>query len=290
MTPRTAPAAPPPGAFVSVTGRSVHVLTHLEPGGSTPKVVFESALGCPCTEWIVLQRILAGNGISSLAYDRPGVGWSPPAKHPLDSEAHAALLNELIGSITTAPVVLVAHSVGGLLALSFAGRFPQQIAGVVFIDCTHPEQHLRSSRQREALRNLRHQLRRAHRHPRPDIAGTDVEMLPSPYDELTYRMATSPRGMRAALAEVDQSTRAWAPDAGNHRLDGTPLTVLTAGSVADEDPSHRVLQRELAALSAIGRHRIVPEATHQGIVMNPVHAGNTAGAVLSMVPQQKESS
>ncbi|WP_438479803.1 alpha/beta fold hydrolase [Oleiharenicola lentus] len=38
------------------------------------------------------------------------------------------------------PIVLVAASFGGFMALHFADRFPGRMAGLVLVDCSHPEQ------------------------------------------------------------------------------------------------------------------------------------------------------
>ena len=73
-------------------------------------------------------------------YFRPGDG---PAASPPDRRrtagSDAADLHELlaVAGLST-PVVLVAHSYGGLIADIAAAEHPQEIAGVVFVDATVP--------------------------------------------------------------------------------------------------------------------------------------------------------
>jgi pimeloyl-ACP methyl ester carboxylesterase len=73
-------------------------------------------------------------------YDRPGEG-PPPPDRPRTAGSDAADLHELlvVADIPT-PVVLVAHSYGGLIAVIAAAEHPEDIAGVVLVDASHPEQ------------------------------------------------------------------------------------------------------------------------------------------------------
>ncbi len=68
------------------------------------------------------------------SYDHSGIGWSDDG--PADScslrvnEVHTALKNLGIKG----PYVLVGHSLGGLVARVYAGRYPDEVAGMVFVD------------------------------------------------------------------------------------------------------------------------------------------------------------
>ncbi len=68
------------------------------------------------------------------SYDHSGIGWSDDG--PKDScslrvsEVHTALKNAGIKG----PYVLVGHSLGGLVARLCAGRYPDEVAGMVFVD------------------------------------------------------------------------------------------------------------------------------------------------------------
>ena len=68
------------------------------------------------------------------SYDHSGIGWSDDG--PKDScslrvsEVRAALENAGIKG----PYVLVGHSLGGLVARLYAGRYQDEVAGMVFVD------------------------------------------------------------------------------------------------------------------------------------------------------------
>ena len=74
-------------------------------------------------------------------YNRPGDGQGPPPDRPRTAGSDAADLHELlaVAHIPT-PVVLVGHSYGGLIAVIAAAKHPEDIAGVVFIDASQPDQ------------------------------------------------------------------------------------------------------------------------------------------------------
>jgi pimeloyl-ACP methyl ester carboxylesterase len=73
-------------------------------------------------------------------YDRPGVGSSRPAPDaPVPAQDVARRLRALLADLDiAAPVVLVAHSLGGRYAQAFARLFPEQTAGLVLVDAASP--------------------------------------------------------------------------------------------------------------------------------------------------------
>ena len=77
-----------------------------------------------------------------VAYNRPGVGKSAKATEAQTGEAAVGLLHALLQELQiNGPVVLVAHSFGGLIANLFARKFASRVAGVVFVDAAHPDEH-----------------------------------------------------------------------------------------------------------------------------------------------------
>jgi len=79
------------------------------------------------------------------SYDRPGTlvygtplaltTRSTPVPQPRTAGAAVRDLHALVGAAKlTTPVVIVAHSFGGLLTQLYAQTYPKEIAGVVFVD------------------------------------------------------------------------------------------------------------------------------------------------------------
>ena len=120
-------------------GRRLRVV-RAGPDRAQPLVVLEhGAFGC-AADWAVVQQRLAARGYRSLAYDRAGLGWSDAGPPPRDGRALtcdlAALLRELD---ERQPVVLVGHSMGGLMVRLFAITYPERVKGVVLVDAIVPE-------------------------------------------------------------------------------------------------------------------------------------------------------
>src|SRR5580692_8228549 len=118
----------PLGELVDVGGYRVHLYCT---GTGSPTVVIVGA-GFSFN-WALVQPEVA-KLTQVCSYDHSGIGWSDDG--PKDScslrvsEVHAALKNA--GS--KGPYVFVGHSLGGLVARLYAGRYPGEVAGIVFVD------------------------------------------------------------------------------------------------------------------------------------------------------------
>ena len=78
------------------------------------------------------------------AYDRAGQGWSEDAASPRDGVQSAEELHTLLAKAGEhGPYVLVGHSTGGTYAMTYAARYPDQVAGLVLLDSSSPEQFTR---------------------------------------------------------------------------------------------------------------------------------------------------
>ena len=107
-------------------------------GVGTPAVVFESGLGGSKESWVKVYSVIASDHMA-FAYDRPGMGKSPGTQRLRDGETIVEDLRTLLRSEGLAPpYVLVGHSAGGLYFQLFARRHPEEVAGLVLVDPTHP--------------------------------------------------------------------------------------------------------------------------------------------------------
>ncbi len=136
---------PPPGVLVDVGGRRLHariIDERGEGGEGTPTVVFESGIAASSINWSRVQAEVAGFA-KTVSYDRAGYAWSDPAPGPRTAARAAGDLRALLdGAGVAPPYVLVGHSFGGLVLRAFVDRYPDDVAGLVFVDSTFPEEWL----------------------------------------------------------------------------------------------------------------------------------------------------
>ena len=126
-----------PGKTYDVGGHRLHLDCR---GHGGPTVVLFNGLGEISASWARITGPVADTG-RVCAYDRAGQGWSDDARHPQDGVAAAKDLHDLLAAAgETGPYVLVGHSTGGTYALNYAARYDDEVAGMVLLDSSSPEQ------------------------------------------------------------------------------------------------------------------------------------------------------
>lgn len=92
-------------------------------------LVFLHGVGGGHHAWDRQLPYFAGRGYASHAWDQPGYGHTPTVE-PYDFEQISASLRRLVDSLG-GPVILVGHSMGGMVAQEAYARNPANIAGLV---------------------------------------------------------------------------------------------------------------------------------------------------------------
>lgn len=267
---------PPPGRMVEVEGHALHLRCA---GEGRPVVVLEAGLGADgSTSWDpVFDEIATISRVC--AYDRAGILWSESGPRPRDAHRVVSELQVLLASAEEAPpFVLVAHSLGGLFARVYTVRHPDEVAGLVFVDSSHPDQAARmppevseamesampplgAMRVLAATGYLRWTTLGASR-------GADGS-VPPVQALLPHSVAGFTREASMLETIADQAREVTS-------LGERPLVVLTAGSPPRDVPPGvppaavermqreiwPALQREAAALSTRGEFRLVEDAGH----------------------------
>lgn len=136
-------AHPPAERFIEIGGLRQHVVDLAPRGGdvdATPVVLLHGAGANLHDMRLALGERLAASR-RAIMVDRPGFGWSERGgRRELSSPARqAVMLAEVLDRLEVKRAIVVGHSWGGSLALTFALDFPHRAAGLVLVAApTHP--------------------------------------------------------------------------------------------------------------------------------------------------------
>jgi len=133
---RDARRFPPPGQMFDVGNRRLHLVCI---GSGSPVVMIEPSGFSNSMSFGTVRTELARRS-RVCSYDRMGIGWSDPGP----SEISAGMLAEDLRRLSDAanlrsPVIVVAASIGGVTAELYARRYPDRVAGLVFLDAANSE-------------------------------------------------------------------------------------------------------------------------------------------------------
>jgi pimeloyl-ACP methyl ester carboxylesterase len=286
------------GQAVDIGGRTMNLYCSGEGG---PTVVFESGGDGLGYDWVLVQPEVA-KFTRACWYDRAGVGWSDPPDRPRTSSTIVQDLHETLQRAGVAPpYVLVGGSVGGMYIRIFTQKYPSEVAGLVLVDASHPDQSeppaMKSPISRIppwvreticaafplAVRTGVVRLMQPARVPAPQKFNAEQRRI---YSTLKKQVKSSvAAGQQSCLAtnggrvfrdtgtgdpEVDDATR----NSGD--LGDRPVIVLTGGREDEMSPRNAEerqvaafrnvwvndLQGSLVKLSTRGKQIIVPKAGH----------------------------
>ena len=131
-----------------IGGRSLFIICVGPSDSALPTVIAEAPLGGDSSAFNALGGLLAGEDFRSCAYDRAGTGNSDPPPEGVEPGPGPVTLQDVATDLHTLldvagiepPYVLLPHSIGGWAARVYAAAYPDEVAGVVFIDSSHPDQ------------------------------------------------------------------------------------------------------------------------------------------------------
>ena len=121
---------PGPGKLIALDDCRLHL--H-ESGHGTPAVILEAGIAASSLSWSHAQPLIAKFS-RVVSYDRAGLGWSEGSS-AVSLECMTQRLSLLLSKAgLRPPYVLVGHSFGALVVRAFAHAYPDQVAGLVFVD------------------------------------------------------------------------------------------------------------------------------------------------------------
>lgn len=302
---------PPPGKLVDIGGRKMHIDCR---GTGSPTVILESGLGTGGTlDWTLVHDRIAGF-TRTCAYDRAGIMWSDAKDRPQRASAVAEDLHALLKAARIDdPLVLVGHSIGGPYTRTYVGKYGEQVAGLVMVDPSHPDQVERLGKvvgidvHPDRASALMHAAKALSWTGivRFAIARTSTPKLRTAAEtgklaeSLTISAAYGSSSITGSTSELDGFDRTMDDARAVHSFGNRPLIVLTAmapftpeqlkGLALKAEQGARfkqewkALHAEQAAFSTRGRQRLVPDATHYIQVDRPEVVITAVRDVVDMV-------
>src|SRR5688572_1980923 len=268
-----------PGQLVDVGGHRLHLYCA---GSGTPTVVLESGLGETGAYWGWISAALAAD-TRVCAYDRAGRGWSDPASTEQDGVAVTTDLRTLLDRAhVPGPFVLVGHSSGAEYVRIFAGRYPEQVAGMVLLDA-QPTEAFEALPAYPAFYSAFRRISAL----LPSLARLGVgrlvppdRALPEPARDTQHLHHASPRLYRSLRDEFAELPTSLVQARSFQNLGDRPLVVVTA--TRDALAGWLPLQDRMARLSTNSSHRLVPY-THDALVTDRTAAEASTQAIRDVV-------
>ena len=263
-------------------------------GEGSPAVIFSSGLGDTYISWLKVQPQIA-TFTRVCSYDRAGLGYSDASSEPRTSKVIAQQLHALLQAAAIAPpYVLVGHSMGGFDVRLYASLYRDQVAGMVLVDASHPDQENRLPPELKNLEGsgLREEEFLEYTMPfgLPRLIGLCESDPVQRAAECNFRNA---REIVAELKAVEESS---AQTGATSSLGDMPLVVL---SHDPEKPSSELppdlaisvneawekMQEEMAHLSTRGTQKIVKNSAHYIQIDQPEVVIDAVQGVVEQVRQ-----
>jgi pimeloyl-ACP methyl ester carboxylesterase len=277
---RAARDFPAPGKLVDIGGRRIQIDCR---GSGAPTVVFEDGLDVGgSVSWSGVHDSVA-RFTRACAYSRAGIMWSDPKSGPQIGKSVAEDLQATLSkSGEKPPYVLVGHSLGGPYAMIYTKYFGPEVAGLVFVDASHPEQVKRvkaftPQTLAASLTMFRVGAALARFGLVRKMSATD-SAPPEPAQAVRATAAYTSTSLPSMLKEAEAFDQTLA-EAGTFKQLGTrPVFVLTATApkpkaelammkmTESQGEAYAAawvqMQNEIASWSSRSQHELVPNASH----------------------------
>jgi pimeloyl-ACP methyl ester carboxylesterase len=282
MRRQTAIDHPAPGRLVDIGGRRIQLDCR---GSGSPLVVLEA--GGDLSGSLAFAKVHDSIAVTTrtCAYSRAGIMWSDDNPGQQSATMIATDLQAaLVAGGEKPPYVMVGHSLGGPYIMTFTKLHQADVAGLVFVDASHPEQFQRLSdalgRKMELTVGVMRVMRVGAALAWTGIVRVGLMVAGAGADPVAKTISAYAPTSLGPLVEELEAFDATMAEAGSFRqLGNRPLVVLTGMAPRDsallkvtkmsrEDDvkylaTWKALHDEEASWSTQSEHILVPDASHQ---------------------------
>jgi len=277
---QVAAAYPAPGRLVDIGGgRRMQIECR---GSGSPTVVFETGLDYfGALAWTKVLGPVA-EFTRACAYSRAGIVWSDDKPGPHDGLGAARDLHATLASAgERGPFVMAGLSMGGPIVSLYTGLYGDQVAGLVYVDASHPDQLKRTQAALGKLPNDKAFVQelggKASWTGLPRLVAlaargahgeTTATMPPGAREIALAYFATS---LGPMVSERDALPMTFNEAGAYRNLGARPVVVLTRGKPTSDAPTAqsekfeqvwREMQKDMATWSSRGVQRTVGDSGH----------------------------
>lgn len=242
--------------------------------GKGPLLVLLHGVGLRSESWRELTEVLSGN-FSIQAIDLPGHGESESLglKSPT-LEDYSDTVTAYLETLDH-PVFLTGHSMGAMITLDIAIRYPHRIKHIAALNAIHERSEIASDavkKRADALKGL----------SQNDL-NTDITLARWFGDEPTGALFEAAQSCRKWLHEtsISEYQKAYKVFAHHKGLSSSDLAQLNRPALfitgADDPNSTPDMSRQMAELAPMGTSKIIAGAAH---MMPMTHAADVAAALI----------
>lgn len=211
--------------FVTIDNHKieVHVAGMQNNQSGKPVIVFENGMADNYTRWASIIDELSKTNVV-FAYNRPRIGESEDDSLPPTTRHIVENLREiLIKKGLKPPYLLVSHSFGGAYIRSFASYYPNEIAGLVFVDPV-------DFTKKQGMGDLPYLEIGLTRHQIDSIFG-------QPYKSFTEKLyAEMPKYYVEEVKILRQLTKTDFAECDKNPLPNVPVHFIKAGGFTNSEP------------------------------------------------------
>jgi pimeloyl-ACP methyl ester carboxylesterase len=118
------------GQVLDIAGFNLH--GYIEGNGSQDIVFIHGSLS-NLRDWVFAARSISKRDNRFIYIDRPGFGYSERDNSEWDAERQADQARAYVKKFNAKNLILVGHSWGALVAMSWAAKYPEEVKGVISI-------------------------------------------------------------------------------------------------------------------------------------------------------------